>query len=269
MKFVWGIALSFWGVQALALPDWQPQILADAGRLYAPVATAEHLTMNFNALTDLTHLAASAENDGVHARVTIDGGMLASPRLTADSLRITVCHELGHIFGGAPRRNVPLDWDGAMAQDGRSLMSAEGEADYYATLVCFRKMVEGQNHQAELAGKIIPAATKSKCEAAWGANSNEALVCQRAALASLDFLNFIRDFDIGLDRHSDETPATPILDQYPSRQCRLDTFVAGALCRTNFPMQLDRRNASVSECPQSEARRPACWFPRLGPMAAM
>lgn len=260
MKLFWGIALSFWGIQAYAVSDWQAQIMADAERIYTPAA--HNLALDFSILNDPKSLAASADSDGVTAKVVVDAGMLASPRLTPDSLRITVCHELGHIYGGSPRRNVPLDWEGPIAEDGRSHLSAEGEADYYTTLVCFRKMVDGQDHQAALAGRTVPLVTKSKCATVWGADTNEALICERAALGSLDFLNFIKDFDISLERKAPEVALRIILDQYPSRQCRLDTFVAGALCRKEFSLQLDRNNSSASDCPQPEAKRPACWYPQ-------
>lgn len=268
MKFIWGIALLL-GSQVHALPDWQPQILGDAARLYQPVAEANHFTLAFLAPLEQTDLVASAENDGINASVKIDGGVLSSSRLSPDVLRITVCHELGHIFGGAVRRNVPMEWDGARAPDGLSLLSAEGEADYYATLVCFRKMVEGQDQQAALAGRKVPAVTKAKCEQSWGAGTTDALVCERSALAALDFLNFVVDFPISLEKNATEIADKPIIDQYPSRQCRLDTLVAGALCRTNFPMQLDRDHAALSDCPQIEARRPACWYPRSDAVAVL
>jgi hypothetical protein len=209
---------------------------------------------------DLTDLIAAAENDGFKAAVRLDGGVLSSARLTPDSLRITICHELGHIFGGALRRNVPLEWDGAIAADGLSLLSAEGEADYYATLVCFRNMVEGQDHQAALNGRNISAVTQNKCESAWGVATTNALVCERTALASFDFLNFVMDFPISFERRASEIAEKSLIDEYPSRQCRLDTLVAGSLCRTQFPMQLDRSDATSSNCPQIEARRPACWY---------
>jgi hypothetical protein len=265
---VWGIVFSFCG-QVYAQPVWQPQIVADTVRLYEPVARAQRLAFDFQIPLDQMDLVASAHNDGVTAIVRIDGGVLASPRLTPDSLRITVCHELGHIFGGATRRNVPLEWDGARAADGKSLLSAEGQADYYATLVCFRKMVEGQDHRAALEGRVVPAVAKAKCERSWGADSEEALVCERAFVGSLDFLNFVKDFPIALEASAPEIAEEPIIDMYPSRQCRLDTLVAGALCRSRFPLQLDRDRPGSSDCPQLEARRPSCWCPHNDFMASL
>lgn len=268
MKLVWGIVFSFGG-HVYALPSWQTQIVEDAARLYEPAAQANRVALQFLTPMDRTNLVASAENDGVTAKVQIDGGVFLSSRLTADSLRITICHELGHIFGGSPRRNVPPEWDGATAEDGMSLMSAEGEADYYATLVCFRQMVEGQDHKAALADRTVPAVTKAKCERSWGTDTEEALLCERTALASLDFLNFVTNFPISLEKTAPEVADQPIIDQYPTRQCRLDTLVAGSLCRTVYPKQLDRNQAASSDCPQIEARRPACWYPHHDAVASL
>ena len=158
---------------------------------------------------------------------------------------------------------MPAEWDGVTADDGLSIMSSEGEADYYTTLVCFRKLVEGEDHSAVLSEVVVPPITQSKCNRAWGKQTQESMVCQRAALASLGFLNFIKDFPISLENTAEEVAEKIIIDQYPSRQCRLDTLVAGSLCRTQFPLQLDRNSAAASDCRQEEARRPACWFPHL------
>ena len=268
MRLALGIAILFWG-QVYALPVWQTQVLDEAARLYEPAAQAEHVALNFITPLNQADLIASAENNGVSAVVRIDGGVFSSSRLTPDSLRITICHELGHIFGGAVRRHVPPEWDGAVADDGLSLMSSEGEADYYATLVCFRKMIEGQDHRAALGERKIPDRTKTKCEHSWGIGTDDALACERTALASLDFLNFVVDFPISLERNAPEVVAEPIIDQYPTRQCRLDTLVAGALCRTSYPLQLDRNQAATSDCPQLEARRPACWYPHHDAVASL
>lgn len=75
-------------------------------RIYAPVAQHENLAMVFTPILNPNMFSASADNDGITATVTVDEGMFNSPRLTPDSLRITVCHELGHIFGGGRVRKT-------------------------------------------------------------------------------------------------------------------------------------------------------------------
>lgn len=144
---------------------------------------------------------ASAYSDGKTMTVTLSLALLKSPRLSDDGLRFTLCYEMGHLLGGEPRRNVPFDWDGPTAPDGRSLMSSEGQADYYAANTCF--------------GEIVDATDTDVLRA-------------RIGLGALNMLQLSKDFDISFDTPSQEVVNETIIDAYPPRQCRLDTAVAGA-----------------------------------------
>jgi len=208
--------------------------------------------------------SARAERDGTRAILTVDGGLLKSPRLTEDGLRTVLCHELGHVLGGAPRRNVPPEWDGPIAADGLSEMTSEGQADYYASAVCFRKLVVGQDHRAALANSSSPTSQtlKARCESAHG-KTESALICERAARGGHNMLVLVKEFPINFDTPSDFVAPSLIRDQYPDRQCRLDTFVAGALCAADGGITLDFNDERLTECPTAEARRPRCWSPAL------
>ena len=211
------------------------------------------LEVHVNPLALGTSARADVDEDG--ASITVDQGLLNSPRLTADGLRIILCHELGHILGGAPRKNVPMEWDGLIADDGLSVVSSEGQADYYATLVCFRKLVAGQAHHIE---KV---SAKKDCDLSHGANTEASKICQRAVLGSENFLLLAQDFPIAINKPDASRAPALIRDMYPDRQCRLDTFVAGALCSTQTTeFSLDFNNSAANECAQSQARRPACWY---------
>lgn len=209
--------------------------------------------------------SARAERDGARAIITVDGGLLKSPRLTEDGLRTTLCHELGHVLGGAPRRHVPPEWDGPVAADGLSEMTSEGQADYYASAICFRKLVAGHDHRAVLARGEGPTSQtlKARCESAHGAKTEAALICERAARGGHNMLVLVKEFPIGFDTPSDFIAPSLIRDQYPDRQCRLDTFVAGALCSAETSIALDFNDERLTECPTAKAQRPRCWSPTL------
>ena len=58
--------------------------------------------------------------------ITVMGGMLSQPELTPDALILLLCHELGHLLGGDPKKS----------RGGWS--STEGQADYFSSSECVR-----------------------------------------------------------------------------------------------------------------------------------
>lgn len=240
----------------------QTEIIAQAEALYRPEAQAQGF--NFAIEIEQNELSsASAIHDGKTMKVVLYSGLMKDPRSSEDNLRLTICHELGHLFGGAPRRHVPDEWDGAMAPDGLSLMTSEGQADHYASAVCFRRLVQGQDHKAELqktTWKVNQEPFRKNCETSWPAGSEDALICQRAVIAGDNFLKLVKEFEISIESHSPVEVFQTITDFYPDRQCRLDTFAAGARCRTVLPLQLDFMDPKLGECAQPEGMRPTCWF---------
>jgi hypothetical protein len=242
--------------------EWKRQILEDASSLYEPIARESfkkslHINIKQNNLS-----YASADHDENELRVTINSGLLDSDRLTPDSLRMIVCHELGHLFGGAPRRNVPVEWDGPMAQDGLSLLSSEGQADYYAAVVCFKKFISLPQSPSERPTDITRAGPvfKNKCLSSTS-TPLEYNNCLRAGLAAIDFLNLVRDFPISCEKHDSSHAKTLIRDFYPERQCRLDTMINGTLCQRETPFVLNFHNPDLNDCGTHSTKRPACWYP--------
>jgi hypothetical protein len=237
------------------MPAWQTEIFRDVEKLYRPAAQQKKQPLVIEKKLDGALEVASADNDGTTLWVVVHGGLLASPRLTPDGLRLTLCHELGHLFGGTPRRNVPPEWTGPRGEDGLSLMSSEGQADYYASAVCFRRLVAGQDHGKSINWEKVTPRLKNLCEAAWGRGTDESLICIRAGLGGDNLLQLVKDFPISFETPDLSKASNLIRDEYPARQCRLDTIVAGALCRDDFPLEL-----KDAGCSQAEAARPACWF---------
>lgn len=241
--------------------SWKERIIEDAKNIYSPVSIKAFNKPIFFFINDSQSVGASAHHDYSQLKVVLDKGLMNSPRLTPDGLRMVICHELGHLFGGAPRRNIPMEWDGPIADDGRSMMSSEGQADYYASMVCFRKMLEIESDEGPKPdfSRVGPR-LKSKCEDLAGFKGEELKACLRAGLAGEDFLKLVFEFPISCEQQDDEISPVLIRDSYPGRQCRLDTIVSGALCSEPQPLVLEFNEMRMSGCGQEYALRPGCWY---------
>lgn len=172
------------------------------------------------------------------------GGFARNKIVDKDTFALLMCHEVGHLVGGLPK--IMPTWYSTDYEPGNA---AEGQSDYFATSKCMKRLFEKENNQAVIGRLNIPEEIKNKCLEVYG-NSNRALICQRSAMAALKLTKFFSDGKVASfrERRSDdeEMPITmtninvhtPDLlkveytnyEEYPSVQCRFDTFFAGALC---------------------------------------
>ncbi len=226
-------------------------------QLFQPVTEA--LGKTFEVVIDEeVYEAAGAEFDGQIYRVRVSRGLLRSPKLDLDTFRMILCHEVGHLFAGAPRRNLPPEWDGVIATDGRSLLSSEGQSDYYAARGCFQMM---SRNTISPPLNDVPLSIREKCETAWGERPPQVEMCLRSARAAKNFLRLTFDFPIDFDRPDLSHAGALIRDSYPARQCRLDTFVQAALCTDAPQLVWAAFDAGKSNCRTNpEAQRPNCWY---------
>ncbi len=240
------------------------QILEDAKIIYSAEALKEFQKPIEFKIVKNQIAAASARHDANVLGVDINSGLLESPRLTPDSLRMIICHELGHLFGGAPRKNIPPEWEGPIGPDGLSYMSSEGQADYYASTSCFKRMLDLERpfkkmEKSDL--KRIGPVLEGKCKMTAGFKGQELETCYRSALAGLDFLRLAFDFPISCEEQDTNVSETLIRDTYPDRQCRLDTIINGTLCSEKTPLSMDPSETEKNTCAAEYAKRPKCWFP--------
>lgn len=242
--------------------SWQEQILQDAKTIYEKEALTEFKKPLYFKIVTSPVVSASAHHEETFISVDVYTGLLQSPKLTPDSLRMIVCHELGHLFGGAPRKNIPPEWDGPVGPDGFSLLSSEGQADYYAGSSCFKRMLklEKTTLKRNDFSRVGPELER-KCKVVAGLRGEALEICYRSALAGLDFLKLTFDFPISCEEHDDSIAPALIRDFYPDRQCRLDTIINAGLCPKETPLSMNPSEASVNSCASTYAIRPACWFP--------
>lgn len=128
-------------------------------------------------------------------QVIVYGGIARINGSTVDSFALILCHELGHLYAGEP------------FSDAHNRMAVEGQADWWATIECW--------------DKIVP-------ELPLRAGS----VTERGFVASLIVASFFSE-NRNIPAPRIETPDQTVVDvinrTHPEPQCRLDTFVAGLL----------------------------------------
>ena len=182
--------------------------------------------------------------------VQVNTGLLELPDITVDGLRLLLCHEMGHLLGEEPYRKIPAEYGSDadfIDKNGKPFFTCEGQADWWATNTCMKVLLNLQDEESlnKRAIDIHPKVTE-RCQKKFSSKKDQ-LICQLSAHAGLFFLQMgfkTKDFGIqfGFDFEAKERPRQTIDGEYPSRQCRLDTILAGAAT------------------PRGEEGRPACWY---------
>ncbi len=212
-------------------------------------------------ITAFTYIADSQK---IHVGVA---GQQCLNTFSRDEMHVILCHELGHIAGGAP----------FMSFIGHSpnVFSAEGQADFFATASCLPAIFardDNRQYVEQLKGQPDVAVLCTQHD------EQERGLCARVMMASLRFIQFIHltpnmekipfsKEDQGplptlLGKDLRVVPKT-LLREYPSTQCRLQTMVAGFQCQaqkllSNFSLSPDV-DLSCGETAQS-VQRPRCWY---------
>lgn len=191
--------------------------------------------------------------------VNMYGGLARHETITEDGFALVLCHELGHHLGGAPKVAGLLGLN--------RWASNEGQADYYATLKCLRRVFLNDNNTKVLKTfKSIPAHLVKSCTAAWP-NKADKEICIRNGMAGMSVAGLfaaLRNKPEG----SFETPDPKVVaktdDAHPAHQCRLDTYFQGSLCEMTLNEEVSQKNEIDGTCNTSSGHkvgtRPLCWF---------
>lgn len=198
---------------------------------------------------------AYAEQERGKVMITVYGGLARHKAITVDGLTATLCHELGHHFGGYPKKQTNR-WS-----------SAEGQADYYATMKCLRRMWEKADNAGALQNVRVPEIVKAECAQSFS-DANEQLLCQRMNLAGRSVALMIQDLDHDSIEPKFETPDSLVVRNinymHPFAQCRLDTFFQGAICPVSASVEFDNDDQTQGACHaklgDTRGLRPRCWF---------
>lgn len=188
--------------------------------------------------------------------VNMYGGLARHETITEDGFSLVLCHEIGHQMGGAPKVNMIISrW-----------ASNEGQADYWATLKCLRRVFLNDNNAAIIKRMNVPAALSAGCTKTHG-KGVDADICIRAGMAG-DSVSALFAALRKQPKAQFDTPDTSKVsrtdDAHPATQCRLDTYFQGAICDVAFNEDVDQKDEVKATCHAANGHniglRPTCWF---------
>ncbi|MDB2447389.1 hypothetical protein N9W79_02055 [bacterium] len=239
---------------------------------YTPVVESHGGVLRIEKRWDDKTVNAFAERNGNFYNVSMFGGLARRAEVTHDGFMLVVCHELGHHLAGYP---FVSDW-----------ASNEGQSDYFATQSCARNIWKDDIATNASFRSHINRVAKKKCDAVYAEAVDQEL-CYRIAAGGESLAALLSV----LGRQRLPSFATPDSSEvlvtshgHPNAQCRLDTYLAGALCTVEFDENiipglkfsdewLERNlkmegEALIYSCSQTReefalSKRPKCWFGQL------
>ncbi len=225
------------------------QVISFAESYFRPFVTQKGANLVIRRNWTNSTVNASAHRNGNTWYVDMYGGLARRSEVTKDGFALVLCHELGHHLAGFP---FVTGW-----------AANEGQSDYYGSQACLRTLWRNQTTENQNARRTVDMAARNQCDRTWRSTSDQNL-CYRIAMAGRSLAEL---FAYG-NRISFSTPNRTVVSStdhsHPDAQCRLDTYVAGAMCPTSFPMNkvpMNKSAAYQSSCgTQSVGQRPRCWF---------
>lgn len=218
---------------------------------YAPVVAAHGARLVGNATWQSSTVNAFADQDRGVWSINFFGGLARRPEISLDGFTMVACHELGHHLAGFPFIKDPrtgiLSW-----------ASSEGEADYFASQVCARRIFKDEPLQNAAAQLVVGAFARNKCDSVWSAQSDRDL-CYRIEVAAEGLSALLGRGGVASVAPRPQTPDRSLVRQtftdHPAAQCRLDTYFAGALC----PVAFDESLIPGKNHPQGQGSQAAEW----------
>jgi len=234
---------------------------------YREPAAKQGAKLKVNALWSDSTVNASAQQSGKSWIINMYGGLARRPEVTPDGFALVVCHELGHHFAG-------------FAFKGTTWAANEGQSDYFASHACARRIWGSQKDVNAQFRSSVGNFEKNKCDESYTQQADRDL-CYRTAEAGLSLATLLAKLGNSADPRfetPDEKRVSRTYDAHPAAQCRLDTYLQGALCGKPFNAMLipgktmrSGRNSLDAEkesaqqtCTELDGQalgiRPSCWF---------
>lgn len=190
------------------------------------------------------------------------GALYRHKTVTDDGYALTVCHELGHLIGGAPFKVL-------------TKLSVEGQADFWATSVCLKKYFTEYPEKVSMK----EGSAKQQCDRQYADDENAKNNCYRTALAGMSMATFFSELMKAPQpefEKKDPKDRSATKQIHPEAQCRLDTYLSGSLCNLEdtslvFEEKLLKDKLTTDFlCSQvidgqltKIEQRPKCWFNEL------
>lgn len=223
-------------------------LIDDAAKHYAPIVEKFGAKLIMNKYWKSSVVNASAQKIGNQWMVNSYGGLARRKEVTKDAFVTVVCHEIAHLVGAFPFYSG-------------SDMATEGQADFYATHVCTRKLWQNQSFEGEVAVHA-----RSQCDSIYKEEA-ERKICYRSSMAGQSLGNLLAYLS-GDKQPQFETPDQKYVNKTyeghgPSSQCRLDSYFNGALCSKVYDLfsyPKTEEEAYQQSCKSGIGARPRCWF---------
>ena len=189
---------------------------------YAPIVESHGATLIIKRKwTDRT-VNAYAQQLGTDWVISMFGGLARRNEITHDGFTLVICHEAGHHLGGYP---FVSSW-----------ASNEGQSDYFASQSCLKNIWRDDLiTNASFRESVNPVA-KDQCDSIYVEKADQDL-CYRTAMAGksvADLLATLGKQDLPSFLTPDENRVMRTYNSHPKAQCRLDTYLSGALCTVEF-----------------------------------
>ncbi|MGE0174702.1 MAG: hypothetical protein AB7T49_18060 [Oligoflexales bacterium] len=234
-------------------------VLDQIEALYAPIFTSHGATLRLERKWDDPFVNASANKEGNTWIVSMYGGLARRPEVTADGFALVACHEVGHHLGGFPfyRRQY-------------TSFTNEGGSDYFSTQACSDLMWRNELEKNAASRQTVAPEAKKICDSVHQGTDDQNL-CYRKLTAGFGLATLVNSAIPG--QHVPVKFDTPNVirvlwtkDAHPQAQCRLDTYVAGALCVKEFNSNIIPKSEDEmgqTSCTHDEGipgARSRCWF---------
>jgi hypothetical protein len=225
--------------------------------IYTPIISNMGGNLKINRLWSNGTVNASATRFGAWT-VNMYGGLARHQTITKDGFALVLCHEIGYHIGGAPKI-TSFPWINRWA-------SNEGQSDYFATLKCLRQLFLNDDNAAVISSMNVPGVLSNACYKAHG-DKRDAEICIRGAMAGASVSNLFASMRSQPEGRFD-TPDTTVVSKtdnsHPAFQCRLDTYLQGALCEKSLNEDVSQKEEVQGTCHgktgHKSGLRPLCWF---------
>lgn len=193
--------------------DMFKAIIEIAKELYAPTAKQWKETLVINALwTDSTVNANASRDMKGWTEINMYGGLARRKEVIPYGFALVLCHELSHLYGGAPYVEPSL------------YMSAESQSDYAGAGWCLKNIVDRLGYMDDIVvTEYMARVCKDDTNCAGRLAGGNSLGSLLAKLNGDKTPNY-------------ETPDTLVVKKtnlsYSSTQCRLDSYRAGVLMQS-------------------------------------
>jgi hypothetical protein len=233
--------------------------------LYTKIVADHGGVLKMNRMWSTAEVNSSATRKGKTWIINAYGGLARYKAMTYDGEIMVLCHEMGHHLGGFPAYPSVL---------GSSWASNEGQSDYFATMKCFRRVIENDDNESILSGMTIPSEVSKACQMAYRSDKDIA-ICKRSSITGKVLAQVLYELGHSSSRGSEpdtapefgtptETEVATTNNQHPLAQCRLDTYFSGAICQVSPLVEFSKTEGRTGACNQELGDafgfRPRCWY---------